>query len=148
MTPEEAKKIKSLRIENQLIDDEISRKTEVFAGDPDQVYFVDCSFNGDGRGILRECPSASKIGLIRCNLSYEILEKLLYSNNPYNNFDVLDLTGNELSKEPEKFVEVLRKAIVIFKLIKELILVDNGFDESIIFMIKEVARKTIRKITI
>jgi len=32
MTPEEAKKIKSLRIENQLIEDEISRKTEVFAG--------------------------------------------------------------------------------------------------------------------
>ncbi len=43
MTPEEAKKIKSLRIENQLIDDEISRKTEVFAGVPDQVYFVDYS---------------------------------------------------------------------------------------------------------
>jgi hypothetical protein len=73
---------------------------------------------------------------------------MLSPNNPYNNFDVLDLTGNELSKEPEKFVEVLRKAIVIFKLIKELILVDNGFDESIISMIKEVTGKTIRKITI
>jgi hypothetical protein len=73
---------------------------------------------------------------------------LLFSNNPYNNFDVLDLTGNELAKEPEKFVEVLRKSIVIFKSIKELILVDNGFDESIICMIKAVAGKTIRKITI
>ena len=60
----------------------------------------------------------------------------------------MDLTGNELAKEPEKFVEVLRKAIVIFKSIKELILVDNGFDESIISMIKEVTGKTIRKITI
>ena len=139
MTPEEAKKIKSLRIENL---------TEVFAGDHDQVYFVVCSFDGDGKEILRECPSASKIGLIRYNLSYEILKQLLYSNIPYNDFDVLDLTGNELAKEPEKFVEVLRKAIVIFKSIKELILVDNGFDESIIYMVKGVAGKTIRKITI
>ena len=60
----------------------------------------------------------------------------------------MDLTGNELAKEPEKFVEVLRKSIVIFKSIKELILVDNGFDENIISMSKEVAGKMIRIITI
>ena len=56
---------------------------------------------------------------------------MLFSNNPYNNLDVFDLTGNELAKEPEKFVEVLRKAIVLFKRIEDLILVYNGFDKSI-----------------
>ncbi len=50
---------------------------------------------------------------------------MLFSNNPYNNLDVLDLTGNDLAKEPEKFVEVLRKAIVLFKRIEHLILVYN-----------------------
>ena len=61
---------------------------------------------------------------------------MLFSNNPYNNFDFLDLTGNELTKELEEFVEVLRKIIVPFKRIEKLILVDNGFDKSIISMIK------------
>ena len=70
---------------------------------------------------------------------------MLSPNNPYNNFDVLDLTGNELTKEPEKFVEVLRKTIVLFKPIEDLILVYNGFDKSIISMAKEAAGTTIRK---
>ena len=68
---------------------------------------------------------------------------MLFSNNPYNNLDVLDLTGNELAKEPEKFVEVLRKAIILFKRIDHLILVYNGLAKSIISMTKEAAGTTI-----
>lgn len=70
---------------------------------------------------------------------------MLFSNNPYNNFDVLNLTGNELAKEPEKFVEVLRKAIALFKRIEDLILVYNGLNKSIISMTKGAS---IRKIYI
>ena len=70
---------------------------------------------------------------------------MLFSNNPYNNLDVFDLTGNELAKEPEKFVEVLRKAIVLFKRKEDLILVYNRFYKSIISMAKEAAGNTIRK---
>jgi hypothetical protein len=146
ITTEQAKKIKSLRIENQLIDDEISIRPKIFAGNPGQVYFVNCSFLGDGMGILRECPSVSKVGFIRCNLSYDILKRLLYSNDPYNEIGVLDLTGNNLAKDPKRFVDVLRSTIVPFKSIGELILVDNGFDSTIISMIKKVSGSKIEKI--
>ena len=73
---------------------------------------------------------------------------MLFSNNPYNNFDFLDLTGNELTKELEEFVEVLRKIIVPLKRIEELILVDNRFDKSIISIIKGATGSKIRKIYI
>ena len=136
ITSESAKKIKSLRIENQLIDDEVSISPEIFAGDPGQVYFVNCSFLEDGKGILRECPSVSKVGFIRCNLSYDILKRLLSSNNPHNDIEVLDLTGNDLGKDPERFVDILKDSIYRVKKIEELILVDNGFDESIVSLIK------------
>ncbi len=70
---------------------------------------------------------------------------MLFSNNPYNNFDVLDLAGNELTKGPKKLVEVIRKAIVLFKRKEDLILVYNRFYKSIISMAKEAAGNTIRK---
>ena len=98
MTPEQAIKIKSLRIENQVIDDEVSVHAAIFDGKTEHVYFVDCSFMDDGMGILREFPSVSKVGFIHCNLSYDALEKLLSSNDPYNDIEILDLTGNELAK--------------------------------------------------
>ena len=100
----------------------------------------------DGEGILRECPSVKKVGFIRCNLSYDTLRQLLHPNDPYNDIDVLDFTGNELGKNPEQLVEVLRKTIVLFKVVKELILVDNGFDKSIIRLIKGKAGNKIEKI--
>ena len=55
------------------MDDEVSSSTEGFVCDPEQVYFIGCSFVDDGMGILRECPSVDNIGFIRCNLSYDEL---------------------------------------------------------------------------
>ena len=49
ITPEQAKKIRSLRIENQVIDYEVVVSSKIFVGDPEQVYFVNCSFLGMGR---------------------------------------------------------------------------------------------------
>ena len=146
ITREQSKKIKSLRIENQVIDDEVSISTEIFAGDPGQVYFVHCSFLGDGKGILRECPSVSKVGFIRCNLSYDILKRLLSSNNPHNDIEVLDLTGNDLGKDPKRFVDILKDSIFRVKKIEELILVDNGFDASVVSLIKDAVGWFIGKI--
>ena len=140
------KKIKCLTIENQLIDDEVSLHSNVFCVDIEELYFINCSFMGDGKGILREVPGVSKVGLINCNLSYDVLKRLLNSNNPYNNIDVLDLTGNELSKDPWRFVEVLRETIVTVKTIGKLILVDNGFDKKIISMIRYAAGHSIERI--
>ena len=146
ITPEQAKKIKSLRIENQVIDYGVDSAIARFAADPKQLCFVNCSFLGVGEWILCKFPSVSKVGFIRCNLSYDALEELLSSNDPYNEIEVLDLTGNNLAKDPERFVDVLRRTIVPFKSIGELILVDNGFDSAIIAMIKEVSGSKIVKI--
>ena len=110
------------------------------------MYFDDCSFLDDGMGILREFPSVSKVGFIHCNLSYDALEKLLSSNDPYNDIEILDLTGNELAKEPKRFVDILKYVVIPFKSIGELILMDNGFDSAMIPMIRKVAGTTIGEI--
>ena len=100
---------------------------------PAQAYFVNYSFFEDLQGILRECQSVSNLGFIMYNLSWDSLDKLLYSNNSYNDIDVLDLTRNELDKNPEDFVDVLHKAIAPFKSIEVLILSYNWFDEKYYF---------------
>ena len=145
--PQQAKQIKSLRVENQTIDDKISvNYNDIFHPDLEILYFYNCSFEEDGKGILRECPGVKKVGFIKCNLSYDILERLLRSNDPYNNIDVLDLTGNKFGKNPKRFAEVLSKTITHVKIINELILTDNGFDETIISLIKEETGNCIEKI--
>ena len=73
---------------------------------------------------------------------------MLYSNEPYNEIKVLDLTGNKLSKDPELFVDILECTIFPFKAIKELILVYNGFDANIISLIKRAPNCNIGKIYI
>ena len=145
--PQQAKQIKSLRVENQTIDNKISvNYNDIFHPDLEILYFYNCSFVEDGEGILRECPGVKKVGFINCNLSYDTLESLLISNDPYNNIDVLDLTGNKLGKDPKRFARILFKTIALFKTINELILTDNGFDETIISLIKEEAGNCIEKI--
>ena len=108
ITPEQAKKIKSLRIENQLIDNEVSSSPVVHDSAPEQVYFVNCSFSGGGKYILCEFPSVPKIGFIWCNLSYDVLECLLCSLDAYGTIKVLDLTGNKLAKESKRFIDILK----------------------------------------
>ena len=75
------------------------------------------------------------VSFIRCSLSYDILEELLCNSAPYNDFDVLDLTGNELGKDPNLFVKILHGPIVMYKTVKEFILGDNGFDNNIISLL-------------
>ena len=136
ITPEQAKKIKSLRIENQVIDDEAGKAVTWFASNQRQVYFVNCSFLNTGKWILSDFPSVSKVGFIRCNLSCNVLKELLTSNNPHNDIEVLDLTGNDLGKDPERFVDILKSSVYRVKKIEELILVDNGFDAGVVSLIK------------
>ena len=69
----------------------------------------------------------------------------MQSNDPYNKIEVLDLTGNNLAKDLERFVDVLRCEIVPFKSVGELILVDNGFDSTILSMIKKASGPKIEK---
>ena len=117
--------MKSLRIENQVIDDVVDAAVAGGGASLKQLYFVNYSFSESGEWILCEFPSVSKVGFIRFNLSYNALEELLQSNDPYNKIEVLDLTWNNQAKDPKLFVDVLRCAIVPFKSVGELILVDN-----------------------
>ena len=144
--PEQTKNIKSIRIENQVIDLTTGFALSSFDVDTEQVYFVDCSFSFGGKNILCEFPSVSKVGFIRCSLSYNTLKNLLTSNNPHNDIEVLDLTGNDLGKDPKRFVNILKDSIYRVKKIEELILVDNGFDASVVSLIKGALHWFIGKI--
>ena len=55
MPPQQAKQIKSLRVENQTIDNKISvNYNDIFHPDLEILYFYNCSFAEDGERILRE----------------------------------------------------------------------------------------------
>ena len=149
LTPEKKNNIKSIRIENQVIDNEVREVTAIFTNKIiEQVYFVNCSFLDDGLTILSEFPNVSKIGLIQCNLSYDELENLLLYHSPYHKIKILDLTGNELAKAPKHFVDIFERVIFPYKAVEELILVDNGLDEYIISLIKGEINCSIEKIHI
>ena len=104
-----------------------------FNDELEKLYFVNCSFSS--YYVLSTFNGVSKVGFIKCILSYDILKELLCSVNPHNNFDVLDLTGNELGEDPNLFVKILHGPIVMYKTVKEFILVDNGFDNNIISLL-------------
>ena len=145
---EQAPQIKSLRIENQSIDEEIEKffKTDITMEDLEQLYFVNCSFSSYH---VLSTFYGKKVGFIRCNLSYDILDELLCRASTYNDFDVLDLTGNELGKNPDLFAKIVNDFFVMCgSTVEEFILVDNGFDENIISLLKEKVGPAIEKVHI
>ena len=79
ITPEQTKKIKSLRIENQTLDGSISLYALFPYDNIEQLYFDNCSFSGSDLWILSSFPSASRIGFTRCGLRCASLEELLCS---------------------------------------------------------------------
>ena len=135
ITSEQAKKIKSLRIENQTLDGSISLYALFPYDNIEQIYFDNCSFSGSDLWILSSFPSVSRIGFTRCGLRCASLEELLCSSNPYEEIEVLDLSGNDF-ENPTLFVDVLRKTVFGVRSIKTLIISDNGFTSMIIPLIK------------
>ena len=95
--------------------------------------------------ILRDFPSATRIGFTRCGLYSVDLERLLYSSNPYQQIEVLDVSGNKFGN-PYLFVDALRKPIRGVKSIEKLIISDNGFDPTIVNLIKDSVGSYIGKI--
>ena len=145
ITPEQANKIKSLRIENQVIDNHFFPFEIIYDNDIEQIYFDNCSFLESGLWILRDFPSATRIGFTRCGLYSVDLERLLSSSNPYQQIEVLDVSGNKFGN-PYLFVDALRKQIRGVKWIEKLIISDNGFDPSIVNLIKDSVGSYIGKI--
>ena len=145
ITPDQANKIKSLRIENQVIDNNFFPFEIIYDNNIEQIYFDNCSFLESGLWILRDFPSATRIGFTRCGLYSVDLERLLYSSNPYQQIEVLDVSGNKFGN-PYLFVDALRKPIRGVKWIEKLIISDNGFDPSIVNLIKDSVGSYIGKI--
>ena len=146
ITPEQAKKIKSLRIENQTIDGGISLYLLFPDDNLEQIIFDNCSFSGSGLWILSEVPSASRIGFIRCGLTCDSLKDLLSSTPPYEGIEFLDLSDNNF-ENPKLFAEVLEKEIFrLSKSIETLVISDNGFDPTIIPLLKDLGGSSIGEI--
>ena len=78
-------------------------------------------------------------------MNLDDLETLLYSSNPYEQLEVLDLSGNNFGNK-RLFVDVLRKTIFQVKSLEKLIILDNGFDQSIVPLIKYYGGPYIREI--
>ena len=131
---EQLKKIKSLRLENQIIDYELWRKISFMDNKLESLYFLNCNIDDI---YLCDVPYASKIGFIKCGLTCEKLNEILNTLPSYSYLDVLDLSENKLGVNPELFIEIIIDCYVLAKHFKTLILFDNGFDENSILDIKK-----------
>ena len=61
---------------------------------------------------------------------------MLSSSNPYQDIEVLDLSGNDF-ENPTLFFDALKKTVFEVRWIKTLIISDNGFDPMIVPLIKD-----------
>ncbi len=136
ITPEQVKKIKSLRIENQTFDGGEDFGVAFSNNDIEQLFFDNCSFSDVGLWILSDFYGAKRIGFIRCGLNCKDLDKLLSSSNPHQDIEVLDVSENNFENK-FLFVEALKNSIYRVKRVKTLIISDNGFDQAIIPLLKD-----------
>ena len=143
---EQLQKIKSLRIENQIIDEKLWYK--ITSTDKlKSLYFLNCNIDTD---ILYLCdvPYVSNIGFIKCGLTSEKLDEIFHSLPSYSYMDILDLSENKLGQNPKLLIEIIEDWFRVVKHFKTLILFDNGFDKNSILDIKRRCERFIDKIII
>ena len=147
ITPEQVKKIKSVRIENQTFDSTsaITLSVVFSHNNIEQLFFDNCTFVGSGLWVLSDFYSATRIGFIRCGLNCNDLIELLSSSNPYEDIEVLDVSENNFENK-FLFVDALEKRIVGIKMLKTLIISDNGFDQTIVPLLKDALGSYIEEI--
>ena len=142
---EQLKKIKSLRIENQIIDEKLWYK--ITSTDKlKSLYFLNC--NIDTKIYLCDVPYVSNIGFIKCGLTSEKLDEIFHSLPSYSYIDILDLSENKLGENPELLIKMIELCFRYAKEIKTLILFDNGFDKKSILDIKNRCKDIIDRIII
>ena len=147
ITPEQVKKIKSVRIENQTIDGTSKKSPGLvfYKNHIEQLFFDNCSFVESGLWVLCDFYGATRIGFIRCGLNCNDLKKLLMSHNPHQDIEVLDVSENNFENK-FLFVDALEKRIVGIKILKTLIISDNGFDQTIVPLLKDALGSYIEEI--
>ena len=142
---EQLKKIKSLRIENQIIDKDLWFKITLI-DKLESLYFLNCNIGTDI--YLCDVPHVSKIGFIKCGLTSEKLKEILNTLMSYSYIDILDLSENKLGENPELLIKMIELCFRNAKEIKTLILFDNGFNKKNILDIKRRCERFIDKIII
>ena len=142
---EQLQKIKSLRIENQIIDEDLWFKITLI-DKLESLYFLNCKIDAKIR--LCDVPEVSKIGFIKCGLTSEKLDEIFHSLPSYSYIDILDLSENKLGENPELLIKMIELCFRYAKEIKTLILFDNGFDKKSILEIKRRCERFIDKIII
>ena len=142
---EQLQKIKSLRIENQIIDEDLWFKITLI-DKLESLYFLNCKIDAKIR--LCDVPEVSKIGFIKCGLTSEKIYNILNTLMSYSYTDILDLSENKIGENPELFIETMEHCYFLEKSISTLILFDNGFDKKSILDIKNRCKDIIDKIII
>ena len=128
ITPEQAKKIKSLRIENQEIDFEFDDffYSKFNGRDLDSLYFINCEMNY----MFLYDISSSKLGCINCALTSDHASSYLRIISRWDYIETLDLSQNKFGEDAETFYSWMWKSVFGCVSIKNLILSDNGFSEE------------------
>ena len=142
---EQLQKIKSLRIENQIIDEDLWFKITLI-DKLESLYFLNCKMDAKLR--LCDVPEVSKIGFIKCGLTSEKIYNILDTLMSYSYTDILDLSENKIGENPELFIETMEHCYFLARSISTLILFDNGFDKKSILDIKNRCKDIIDKIII
>ena len=133
ITPEQAKKIKSLRIEDQVIDGYFISdffQWSLFLKNIDSLYFFKCSFDSSGTGILGGVDSVAKIGFVNCGLSAPDVRYIFPPMASWFPIKVIDLSGNRIGEDSGHFVTFLRHDIWETIHVDNLILSGNGISEE------------------
>ena len=127
ITPEQAKKIKSLRIENQVIDLEFGdfflSKCSVF----DSLYFYRCELSGGG---FFNVDCSDVLGCVDCALTSDLASSVLGDISEWDYIETLDLSSNKLGEDAERLYSWMFCSVFGRVSIGNLILSDNGFSKE------------------
>ena len=128
ITQEQAKKIKSLRIENQEIDFEFDDffYSKFNGRDLDSLYFINCEMHYTFLYYI----SSSKLGCINCGLTSDHASSYLSIISRWDYIETVDLSQNKFGEDAETFYSWMWKSVFGCVSIKNLILSDNGFSEE------------------
>ena len=108
MTPEQAKKIKSLRIENQVIDDDF-HDFFLSVRELNCLYFAKCIVDCVTLFDVEQVPV---LGVVNCNLTSHLAKEVLEDITNWDYIETLDLSHNRLGANPGKFLTWMKRSVV------------------------------------
>ena len=127
ITQEQAKKMKSLRIENQEIDDDFADFFMSKCSEFESLYFYRCGINGCG---LFYVDRSDILGCVNCDLTSDLASSVLVCISRWDYIETLDLSQNKFGEDPEQFYSWMFHSVFGCVSIGTLILSDNGFSEE------------------